>query len=78
MKLEISAEAQMAYLTLNEEDGIERTVHVTDLVMVDLNRAGEPVGVEFPWPSPASPVEAHTEAWGSSNPNGSGIQAQRQ
>lgn len=39
---------------------VVRTVHISDGVMVDIDAAGEPVGVEFLWARNDIPAEALT------------------
>lgn len=46
MQVSYDTEACATYITVTGED-VARTVDVTDLISVDLDAAGEPVGVEF-------------------------------
>lgn len=50
MIVEHDHEAGAVYFSLDDRAAVDRTVHVSDLVMVDLDRQGRPVGVEFALP----------------------------
>lgn len=46
MLVSYDVDAGATYVRLSSDD-VARTAHVSDLVMVDLNEHGDPVGVEF-------------------------------
>ncbi len=56
-KVQYDAEAEACYLELSRRP-LARTVHLDDGVMVDVDEAGEPVGVEFLWSRDDILVEA--------------------
>jgi uncharacterized protein YuzE len=47
MLLEQDTETGATYFVLDVEADVARTVHLDDLVMVDVDHAGRPVGVEL-------------------------------
>ena len=47
MLIERDTETGASYLVLDEDAEIDRTIHLSDLVMVDVDSSGVPVGVEF-------------------------------
>lgn len=49
MLIEQDTETGACYFTFTDHD-VERTVHVDDLVMIDLDSVDEPVGIEFAAP----------------------------
>ncbi len=55
--MQYDAEAEACYLELSRRP-LARTVHLDDGVMVDVDEAGEPVGVESLWSRYDIPVEA--------------------
>ena len=59
MKAQYDAEAEACYLEVSARP-VARTVHLADGVMVDVDDAGEPVGVEFLWGRDEVSVEALT------------------
>lgn len=59
MKVQYDAEVEACYLEVSARP-VARTVHLDDGVMVDVDDAGEPVGVEFLWGRDHVPVEALT------------------
>lgn len=62
VKVEDDREAQACYLRVSQPQ-IARTVHVEDGVMVDVDHAEKPVGVEFLWERYGVPAEALTEVF---------------
>lgn len=59
VKVQYDAEAEACYLEVSTNP-VARTVHLDDAVMVDVDDAGEPVGVEFLWARDEIPGEALT------------------
>lgn len=57
VKVEDDREAQACYLRVSQQQ-VAHTVHVEDGVMVDVDYAGKPVGVEFLWERHGVPAEA--------------------
>lgn len=47
MLVQYDTEAGATYVELVDEAAVARTVEVSDLVMVDVDAQGQPVGVEF-------------------------------